>query len=203
MAPFGRETSFFTEQFYSKRVMKPTDIGNNSNFEKQGNRFYGVVASTLDSESKDPSSNLGRTYFWKKNWKNILNNSSEQRYKKWGKKSRSQISKPRGEKPREKTIILKARFCLLAPFGRETSVFTEKFFSKRVIKPTDIGNNSNFEKQGNRFFGVVASTLDSQSKDPSSNLGRSYFWSISFEKMFWKIPVNKSTENGKKVSISN
>ena len=103
----------------------------------------------------------------------------------------------------EKKLYLKARFCLLAPFGRETSVFTEHFFSKRVMKPTDIGNNSNFEKRGNRFYGVVVSILDSESKDPSSNLGRSYFWTISFEKMFWNIPVNKSTENGKKVSISN
>ena len=27
------------------------------------NRFYGVMVSTLDFESSDPSSNLGRTYF--------------------------------------------------------------------------------------------------------------------------------------------
>ena len=27
-------------------------------------RFYGVMVSTLDSESSDPSSNLGRTYFF-------------------------------------------------------------------------------------------------------------------------------------------
>ena len=27
------------------------------------NRFYGVTVSTQDSESCDPSSNLGRTYF--------------------------------------------------------------------------------------------------------------------------------------------
>ena len=27
-------------------------------------RFYGVMVSTLDSESSDPSSNLGRTYLF-------------------------------------------------------------------------------------------------------------------------------------------
>ena len=33
------------------------------NTSRRFNRFYGVVVSTLDSESKDPSSNLGRTSF--------------------------------------------------------------------------------------------------------------------------------------------
>ena len=30
-------------------------------------RFYGVMVSMLDFESSDPSSNLGRTYFEKRN----------------------------------------------------------------------------------------------------------------------------------------
>ncbi len=30
-------------------------------------RFYGVMVSTLDSESSNPSSNLGRTYFYTAN----------------------------------------------------------------------------------------------------------------------------------------
>ena len=29
-----------------------------------GRRFYGVMVSTLDSESSDPSSNLGGTYYF-------------------------------------------------------------------------------------------------------------------------------------------
>ena len=33
------------------------------NTSKRFNRFYDVVGSTLNSESKDPSSNLGRTSF--------------------------------------------------------------------------------------------------------------------------------------------
>ena len=32
-------------------------------FEQGLSRFYGVMVSTLDSESSDPSSSLGRTFF--------------------------------------------------------------------------------------------------------------------------------------------
>ena len=36
----------------------------NKNSLRYFHRFYGVTVSTLDSESSDPSSNLGRTFFW-------------------------------------------------------------------------------------------------------------------------------------------
>ena len=42
-------------------------MGNQKLFIKLG--FYGVMVSTLDFESSDPSSNLGRTLFYRVLWK--------------------------------------------------------------------------------------------------------------------------------------
>ena len=42
-------------------------MGNQKLFIKLG--FYGVMVSTLDFESSDPSSNLGRTLFYRMVWK--------------------------------------------------------------------------------------------------------------------------------------
>ena len=97
------------------------------------NRFYGVVVSTLDFESKDPSSNLGRTclFFyvssWKRNWS--FNRSgivwNVMQHQKW---------------------------------KNQTFSFLNRIFLFLT-----------------RFCGVVVSTLDFESKDPSSNLGRTWF----------------------------
>ena len=89
------------------------------------NRFYVVVVSTLDSECKDPSSNLSRTSF----------------------------SLP-------KNSIVASCLCLF-------SLENVERLSKNVKENT----SSKFIS----FNGVVVSTLDFESKDPSSNLGRTSF----------------------------
>ena len=88
------------------------------------NRFYGVVVSTLNFESKDPSSNLGRTSF-----------------------SLSQK--------------LQGSFVC--------------FFSLGNVERLSSNVKQNTSREFNRFYGVVVSTLDFECKDPSSNLGRTFF----------------------------
>ena len=96
----------------------------NKNTSSKLSRFYGVVVSTLDFESKDTSSNLGRFCF-----------SLSEKF---------QCS----------------FFCLFSPENKERS-------------PPKVKQNTSIKF--NRIYGVVVSTLDFESKDPSSNLGRTSF----------------------------
>ena len=93
------------------------------NTSRRFNRFYGVVVSTLDSESKDPRSNLGRTSF-----------------------SLSQ-------KPQCTFVYV---------------VFSRKFSLSRKF-------NQNTSRKFGTFYCVVVSILDFESKNPSSNLGKTSF----------------------------
>ena len=96
----------------------------NENTRSKFNRFYGVVVSTLDFESKDPSSNVGRTSF---------------------------------------SLSQKLQCSFACLFSLDSGERLSKKF------------NQNTSRNVSTFYGVVVSTLDFESKDPSSNLGKTSF----------------------------
>ena len=80
--------------------------------------FYGVMVSTLDFESSDPSSNLGRTYGHLTLWRN--GSASDSRSEGCVFKSR----RGHGKFLDLNTILqVNARLCLLFPFCRGKTAF--------------------------------------------------------------------------------
>src|SRR4029434_1094216 len=130
---------------------------------QKSSRFYGVMVSTLDSESSDPSSNLGRT------WDFELSSKC------------AQCSTPPSNLHRQVLSLVHG-------FGQKRLQNVNVTPLDPYVRTEKNSNGQCFESIvffrachpiTRRFYGVMVSTLDSESSDPSSNLGRTKDFELS------------------------